>query len=240
MTAPNFVGSVAGLFGSLLHDIFTAVVSSVISGSVSPPTPPVILPPPRSRFVDMSNIVIGILIAQTIRRPQGFLNIVNGGTSGLAYGIRRILHFRTRPTPIREFPLLDIESGLPELEPQSGFVEAVRNFFYEEPLTEETWRDSILLAIIMISITYGARYITYIQNRRLLGRLIPDQPGPSPFSGVEITARDGRIVLSITPLALYMGCTIVIIAVIWTIWISRRSSTGSHDNSNGSPKNSRR
>ena len=169
MTAPNFVGSVVGLFGSLLHDIFTAVVSNVISGSVSALTSPVILPPPRSRF-----------------------------------------------------------------------VETVRNFFYEEPLTEETWRDSIVLAIIMISITYGARYITYIQNRRLLGRVIPDQPGPPPFSGVEITARDGRIVLSITPLALYMGCTIVIIAVILTIWRSRRSSTGSHDNPNGSPKDSRR
>ena len=251
MTIPNVVG----LAGRTIHELFVAVVGSLISDAFSPTAPPTISvqpPLPRSRMYDISNISISLFLLHTVRRPQGFLNVVNESTSVLAYGIRRILHFQRGSNTAP--PLVDIETGVSyPLDIESGvthvsqpsqisrLMEAIREFVEDEPLTSDMVRQSIIVGLSFVSLAYGARYVTTLQNRRRLQRAIPDtfgsQPGSAPLTGLSLSRdREGRIIVIVTPLALFMGCNVVIIAMFWTIYRSRRSGNDSRSG-NGSQGN---
>ena len=244
-----------GLIGGTIHDLFVAVLGSILLDAVSPTPPPTIIvqpPLPRSRMYDISNISISLLLTYTVRRPQGFINVVNESTSALAYGIRRILRLQrsSNTAPPLVSPSVDIESGLSQVSqpPQrSRLMEAIREFLEDEPLTSDTVRQSIIVGLTFTSIVYGARYVTTLQNRRRLQRAIPDtfgsHPGSVPSAGLSLSRdRAGRIVVIITPLALYMGCNVVVFAAFWTIWMSRRSGNdsksgnGSQGNLDGKPR----
>ena len=195
MTKPNPFG----LVGRIIHDIFVAVVGSILSDlfTTTPPPTIVVQPPlPRSRMYNITNISISLFLTYTVRRSLGFVNVVNESTSALAYGIRRILRLQrsydTAP------PFVDIESGLPQVSqpPQrSRFMELVWEFLEDEPLTSDTVRQSIIVGLTFMSIAYGARYVTTLQNRRRLQRAIPDtfgsHPGSVPSSGLSLSLDRG-------------------------------------------------
>ena len=161
--------------------------------------------------------------------------MLNEGTGVIAQGIKQILHLQRRSNTAPS--LVHIESEVVQtVQPiqRSHLVEAIRDFLADEPMTSDTVKESIIFGLSVMSIGSGARYVTTLQNRRRLARASPvvfgSQPGSAPSSGTSLLLnRDGMIVVIVTSLALYMGCNVVIMAVLLSIWRARRAGNGAQD-----------
>ena len=92
------------------------------------------------------------------------------------------------------------------------FAETIRDLLVDAPMSNNNVRDSFVVITILLCIFYGARYITTLQRLFLHGTDL--QPGSSSSTGSSLMIdSEGRIIVVATPLALVMGCNLVVIAV---------------------------
>ena len=256
---PFFQIDVLGnIFSGVVSNIISGGIANFATSNrvplLGPPAAPV---PPAPVQLQSRTLVVcsaaGYLLSNTVRRPHVLFNIVDEGTSSLAHGIRRCLRLWLRsPTP-----RLDVAATVAnrdaivgshpiDITPEpSGFTEAVRSFFSEPGSLpgENVWRDRIILAVIGIAISTGSRYfaIHYPRGSQLpvlqppatglVTETTPVLDSPQLVPGyLHISQRDGMVVFAVSPFILLGMGSIVLIAVIITVWRIRTQGETSDEN----------